>query len=67
MVSQKLRTTIKLHKLRAYQIAFGAKMHPTTLSQIMCGIVPVKFGDPRVLKLGKFLGIPDKDLFADQE
>jgi len=66
MVSRKLRETIKLHKQRAYQIAFEAGIHPSTLSKIMNGIDRVKFGDQRVLAVGRVLGIPDKDLFDDQ-
>ena len=67
MVSEKLRAAIKLNKRRAYKIAFEAEMDPSALSKIMNGISRVKPGDPRVLKLGRVLGLPESQLFAEPD
>ena len=66
MISEKLRTTIKLGKEPAYKIAHKAGIDPSTLSKLICGIVKVKPGDPRVIKVGKVLGIPAEDCFQEE-
>ena len=66
MVSQKLRVAIKLGDEPAYKVAQKAGIDPTTLSKLMCGIVKVKQGDPRVLAVGKVLGIPDEECFENE-
>ena len=58
MISEKLRAAIKLSPERAYKIAQKAGLDPSTLSKITCGIIKVKPGDPRVIAVGKILGIP---------
>jgi len=67
MVSRKLVEAVKLSDLRAYEIAHKAEMHPTTLSRILNGIEDVKPGDPRILRIGKVLGITAKDCFDPVE
>ena len=66
MVSKKLRGAIKLNHIPAYKIAHKAGIDPSTLSKLICGIVKVKPGDPRVIKVGKVLGIPVEDCFQDE-
>jgi len=66
MVSEKLRAAIKLNHVPAYKIAHKAGIAPCTLSHLICGIVKVKPGDPRVIKVGKVLGISEKDCFQDE-
>jgi transcriptional regulator with XRE-family HTH domain len=66
MVSEKLRAAIKLNHISAYKIAHKAEIDPSTLSKLICGIVKVKKGDPRVIKVGKVLGIPAEDCFQEE-
>ena len=63
MVSRKLKVAIKLADEPAYRIAQKAGLDPSTLSKLMCGIVPVKPGDPRVVAIGQVVGIPAQECF----
>jgi hypothetical protein len=63
MVSRKLRVAIKLSETPAYKIAQAAGENPATLSKLLHGIIPVKPNDPRVIKIGKVLGIPETECF----
>jgi hypothetical protein len=63
MVSEKLRVAIKLNPDPAYKIAHEAGIDPCTLSKLICGIVKVKPGDPRVIDVGRVLGIPPEECF----
>lgn len=65
MVSTKLRHAVKLSDLRSYQIAHKAKVNPTTLSKLMCGINLPNENDQRVVRVGKVLGIPPEECFED--
>ncbi len=65
MVSQKLIAAIKLGSDPAYKVAHRAGIDPSTLSKLICGIVKVKNGDTRVIKVGKILGIPAEDCFQE--
>jgi transcriptional regulator with XRE-family HTH domain len=63
MISRELVTAIKLASKKHYQIAQEAGIHPSTLSKILNGIETVKQGDPRILKIGKVLGLAEDKLF----
>ena len=63
MVSEKLRAAIKLGRIPAYKIAHMAGMDPSTLSKLICGISKVKKGDPRVVAVGRVLGVPAEECF----
>ncbi len=65
MVSKNLREAVKLSDMRAYQIAHRAGMHYTQLSRILNGIDEVRFGDPRVLRVGKVLGLNKEECFEE--
>lgn len=65
MISKLFRTAVKISEMRAYQIAHKAGLHPSTLSQIICGIEKVKDGDSRVLKIGKVLGLKPEECFEN--
>ena len=64
-VSDKLRAAIKLGHTPAYRIAHEAELDPSTLSKLVCGIVKVKKGDPRVIRVGEILGIPGDECFQE--
>ena len=63
MVSEKLIVAIKLSDVPAYKIAQQAELDSSTLSKLICGIDKVKRGDPRVIKVGKILGLSAEDCF----
>jgi transcriptional regulator with XRE-family HTH domain len=67
MLSEKLRAAIKLNPVPAYKIAHAAGLDPSTLSKLMCGITKVKPEDPRVLKVGKILGVPPHQCFESDD
>ena len=62
MISNKLRDAIKLNA-PAYRIAQEAGLHHSTLSRLLCGIEKVQPNDPRVVAVGKVLGIPAEECF----
>lgn len=63
MISETLRRAIKLHQKRHYQIAQEAGLHPSTLSKLLNGIIPVREDDPRVLRVAWVVGINPADAF----
>ncbi|MFC1864174.1 hypothetical protein ACFL1Z_09520 [Thermodesulfobacteriota bacterium] len=63
MISNKLKIAIFLDDRKSYQIAHEAGLHPATLSKLVNGIERVKPGDPRVLKVGRVVGIKREDCF----
>lgn len=67
MISQKLRVAIKLSEKRAYKIAQEADLHPSTLSKLLNGIERARRNDPRVLRVGEVLGIPENECFNEKE
>ncbi len=66
-ISKKLRIAIKLSPVRMYRLAQRAGLHPSTLSKLINGIMPVKPGDPRILRLGTLLGLTPDELFEQAE
>ena len=64
-VSDKLRIRIKVNNVPAYRIAQLAGMDPSTLSKLLCGISRIKPNDPRVIKVGKVLGISADECFQE--
>jgi transcriptional regulator with XRE-family HTH domain len=67
MISRRLRETVKLSDLKAYEIAHRANLHPSTLSRILNGIEDVKAGDLRVLRIAKVLGLKPDECFEELE
>jgi hypothetical protein len=62
-VSAKLVAAVRLHSLRAYEIAHRCGLNPSTLSKLVNGIDWVMLGDERVLRLAAFLGVPRTEAF----
>lgn len=50
--------------VRQHQIARAAEMHPTILSSILSGGLPITDRDPRVLRLAMVLGLSPDDCVA---
>ena len=66
MVSKRLRNAVKLDDRRGYVIAHEAGVCPSTLSRLINGIEIVRPGDPRVIAIGRVLGIPPDECFESQ-
>jgi hypothetical protein len=63
MVSQKLKNAVRLHRMKAYEIAHEAGLHPSTLSRLLCGIEIPRENDQRVIRIGRVVGVADLDCF----
>jgi hypothetical protein len=66
IVSQKLIAAIKLNPSPAYKIAWEAGVNPTTLSKLIHGIEKPKPNDPRIVKVGKVLGLSAIECFREE-
>ena len=62
-VSRLLKNTVKLSDRRDYVIAHAAGLHPSTLSRLINGIEIPKVRDPRIIAIGRVLGIPPNECF----
>jgi hypothetical protein len=65
-ISQNLRAAVKLNSLPAYKIAWQAGVHPNVLSKLLCGIEKVKSNDPRIIAVGRVLGLPADKCFEPE-
>jgi len=63
MISDDFKIAIKLSEEPAYKIAQRAGVDPNFLSKAMRGIIKVKPGDERVVRIGKFLGLDKSECF----
>jgi hypothetical protein len=63
MISKKLRAAVKLANEPAYKIAQRASVQPAVLSRLMCGIDLPKPNDPRLIAVGKVLGLQPWECF----
>lgn len=63
MVSKEFKMAVKTSPYKGYQIAHKAKIHPSTLSKIICGIEKIKKNDFRVIAVGRVLGLKPDDCF----
>ena len=66
-VSEKFLVRLKLHPLPAYQIAQQAGVNPVVLSKLINGIDPVKPKDPRIVAVGRVLGLEPDEVFDSRE
>ncbi len=65
--SKLLCDMIRLNKRRAYKTAYLAGLHPVTLSKLINFIEPIKRDDPRILAVGRVLGLPPEECFEEDE
>jgi len=65
MVSRKLRARVKLSRYRQYELARAAGLHPTVFSKILNGAEPVKPNDPRVIAIGRVMGLEPEQCFEE--
>ncbi len=62
-ISRQFLTELKLHDLPAYKIAQRAGVNHVTLSKLICGIIPTKERDERIVAVGKILGVTASECF----
>lgn len=62
-ISEKLPFAVKTSKFRGYEIANRAGIHPATLSKLLWEIKIIKPDDPRVVAVGKVLGLNPAECF----
>ena len=66
-MNNEFKIRVKLDPRPQYKLAWMAGVNPTVLSQIITGYVRPKRNDPRVVKVGKALGLsPDECFEADR-
>lgn len=65
MISEAFKNAVKLSPKRQYELAWAAGIHPATLSQIVIGCIHPKVGDPRVVRVGKLLGLKPWECFVE--
>ena len=63
MVSKKFYKAIKLASKPQYKIAWEAGIHPTVLSQMVNGYIKVNIDDPRIISIGRLLGLSPEECF----
>jgi len=63
-ISQELYEALRLSKRNHYEIAQEVGVHPSVLSKILNGAEPLRPNDPRVVRVGRVLGISRKSLFS---
>jgi hypothetical protein len=50
---------------RAYQLAQEANLNPSVFSALLNESVPVRMGDPRVVRIGRVLGVSENECFIE--
>ena len=66
-VSQKIRAANWARRAsgdKVYHLARLADVHPSVYSSLMCDLIPVSLGDPRVLRIAAVLGVPAAEAFT---
>lgn len=66
MVSDKLRIAVKTSPERQYRLAQRARVDPTVLSAWLNGARAPRPGDPRVIAIGKLVGVSADECFEDE-
>lgn len=61
--SRRLIETLKLSSEPQYRIAWRAGVHPNTLSKLVSGYIRPRVDDPRVIAVGKELGLAPAECF----
>ena len=67
MLSTQFRTRLVFSGEPAYRIAIRAGVHPSTLSKILHGAERVRPDDPRVIRVGKEIGLSATECFSEGE
>ena len=63
MISQRFRNAYHLHDGPRYRVAMAVGVSPVWLSKVVHGAVSVPPGDPRVVAIGRQLGLKPQECF----
>ena len=69
MISQELLDAIWKRKARGerlYELAHRARIHRSTFSALINAIIPVRAGDPRVIRIETLVGVAPDDCFEHE-
>jgi hypothetical protein len=61
--SRRFIEALKLNAEPAYRIAWRAGVHPNTLSKLTSGYIRPRWNDPRIIAVGRELGLPPEACF----
>ena len=67
MITDKLRIAVKTSPTRQYRLAHEIDVHPSVLSSWLNGIVYPRADDPRIVKLGRLVGVPPDECFNAEQ
>ncbi len=67
MLSRQFIERLKLSKTPQYRIALRAGVHPALLSKWVIGAQKSRQGDPRIVRIGKLLGLQPEEIFAPDQ
>ncbi len=62
-LTRKLIVAIKMSQERQYRLAHRIEVHPSVLSAWLNGITDPRAGDPRIIALGRLVGVPAGECF----
>lgn len=62
-VSKKLKDAVRTHEKPAFEIAYLAGLHPSTVSQLINELVRVNEDDERVTRIGEVVGVSPGECF----
>lgn len=65
MISNKLFTALKTSPIPNYKIAQAAGVHPNWISKAIHSAIKIRPDDPRLIRIGKILGLKMEDLFEE--
>jgi hypothetical protein len=65
-ISRELWRAVKTARRPHYKLAAEIGMHPSRFSQLLSGDLNVPFGDWRVVKLARLVGVPTTRAFEDE-
>jgi len=67
MLSQKFIERLKLSETPQYKLAIRAGINPCVLSKIVIGAQTPRFGDERLIRIGKLLGLKPDEIYETKE
>lgn len=64
-VSRCFKVALKLGSTPAYRVAVRTGVNPSTLSKLVTGATPVQPEDPRIIAVGRALGLAPEDCIEE--
>ena len=67
MLSKKFRDAVRLYPLPQYRLAISCGIDPCWLSKALHSAVKVRLGEPRIIAIGKLIGLSPAECFEQEE